>query len=124
MSVLRKSAWAFETSNGGNLAAGLIAAEGGSITLKSPTGQLLKLYYAALGIGLGVGISMPKLGRYKLPGASGSSESMPSSGTVYMAPDFKGSELAQTDFEGGCLFGEATAAYRMCSRKETKIIAR
>jgi len=54
-----------QTSNGGNLAAGLIAAEGGSITLKSPTGQLLKLYYAALGIGLGVGISMPKLGRYK-----------------------------------------------------------
>jgi hypothetical protein len=33
-----------------------------------------------------------------------------STGLVYMAPKFTGSELTQTDIEGGCLFGEATAA--------------
>jgi hypothetical protein len=35
---------------------------------------------------------------------------MSSKGRVYMAPEFKGSELTQDDLEGGCLFGEATAA--------------
>jgi hypothetical protein len=73
VTTLRESKWAFDTSNGGNLSAGLIAAEGGSITLKSPAGQFVKFYYAALGVGLGLGISMPKLGRYQLPGLSGSS---------------------------------------------------
>jgi len=82
VTTLRTSAWTFETSNGGNLAAGIAAVEGGSITLNDPSGKSLKFYYAALGVGLGYGVKLPKLGRYQLPGASGSSEMMYSTGRV------------------------------------------
>jgi len=78
MLTLRESKWTFETSNGGNIAAGLIAAEGGSITLKDPSGRPVRFYYGALGVGVGVGASLPKIGKYKVPPSSGSSESMPS----------------------------------------------
>jgi hypothetical protein len=108
--TLRLSKWTFSTSNGGNLAVGVAAAEGGSITLMDPDNKPIKFYYAALGIGVGVGIKMPKLGKFKLPGTSGSSESMSSYGTVYISPDFNRSELTASDIEGACLFGEATAA--------------
>ena len=110
MNSLKDSKWTFETSNGGNLAAGIVAVEGGSITLKDPSGKQVKFHYGAIGIGLGYGLKLPKLGRFQLPSGAGSSEVMYSAGTVYMAPEFKGEELAVSDIEGGCLFGEATAA--------------
>ena len=110
MTTLKQSKWMFDTSNGGNLAMGVIAAEGESITLKDPSGKTVKFYYAALGVGLGVGVALPKLGKFQLPGASGSSELMYSAGSVYMSPEFHGAELTVTDIQGGCLFGEASAA--------------
>jgi len=107
---LRESKWTFETSNGGNLGAGIVAVEGGSVTLKDPSGIIVKFHYGAIGVGLGFGVKLPKLGRFQLPTSSGSSEMMYSAGTVYMSPEFKGDELTVADIEGGCLFGEATAA--------------
>jgi hypothetical protein len=106
---LRRSHWRFVTSNGAGLAAGIFAAEGGSITLADPkTGNDVKLRYGALGLGGGVGFKLPKLGSLHIPGAAASSESMPSSGLVCMAPSFRGDELRADDFNGACCFLEVS----------------
>lgn len=104
----RASKWEFFTSNGGNLSAGIICAEGGSITLLEPnTKKKVVFYYGALGAGPSLGFKLPKLG--KITGVTGSAEDFPSSGTVRMCNQFKKSELSISDINGGCSFMEIGA---------------
>jgi hypothetical protein len=69
----------------------------------------VKFRYGAYGAGAGIGFKLPKLGHLPLPGAVGSSESFASGGYVYLTPQFKGTELAAADFNGGCCFLEFAA---------------
>lgn len=110
LGLARKSEWSFTTSNGGGVSAGIVGAEGGSVTLNNPTtNQNVRFAYGALGAGLGLGIKLPKLGRVHLPFVSaGSSESFDSRGRVFMAREFVGQELTVRDFCGGCYFIEVS----------------
>jgi hypothetical protein len=102
-----KSAWEFKTSNSGGLGVGVVAAEGGSVTLVDPnSGRLVKAYYGSVGAGISLGVKLPKLGRGHLPGMSGSSEELPSHGSVYLSRSFGGKDLVLTDFNGACCFLE------------------
>jgi hypothetical protein len=106
----RKSQWEFKTSNSGGLGVGIIAAEGGSVTLTEPgTRTLVKFYYGSIGAGLSFGVKLPKIGRVQIPGVSGSSEQFKSGGLVYMSRDFSAKELTIRDIRGGCFFAEASA---------------
>ncbi|MEY4579486.1 MAG: hypothetical protein RL701_4189 [Pseudomonadota bacterium] len=100
MKQLRASKWEFVTSNGGGISIGMGAGEGGSITLKEPQARKdVKFYYGALGAGLSWGVKIPKLGKVHVPGVSGSSESFPSYGTLYLTPSFARSELTVADVD-------------------------
>jgi hypothetical protein len=67
---------------------------------------LVVFYYAALGVGLSVGVKLPKIGRVQLPGATGSLEAFTSMGQVYMSGHFHKPELSVDDISGGCCFLE------------------
>ena len=109
--ILRPSAWTFVTSSGAGLTIGFFSAEGGSLTLAEPGTQgEVKLRYAALGAAAGFGFKLPKVGKLLVPGASGSLESFPSTGTVFMAPQFKGTDLSRQDFDGACSLVEVSGA--------------
>lgn len=109
MKLARASKWSFVTSNGGGVGVGFAAAEGGSITLNDPNTKVdTKFMYGGLGVGIGRGFKVPKIGRIHLPGITGSSESFPSSGNVWISQDFAGVELSASDIAGGCTFMETS----------------
>ena len=109
MKQIRRSKWEFNTSNGAGLSMGIVGAEGGSVTLKDPQGKPTVFYYGAVGAGLSVGVKLPKLGKIKLPGLTGSSEQFTSGGLLYMSPMFSRDELTVDDINGGCMFLEVGA---------------
>ena len=103
----RKSKWEFITSNGGALSLGIAGAEGGSVTLEEPqTKRRVTFYYGALGVGPSFGVKLPKIGKMKMPGVTGSSESFTSAGLVYMTREYSGKELKERDIGGGFCFVE------------------
>jgi hypothetical protein len=113
----RESQWKFVTCNGFGLSVGIIAGEGGTITLKEPGGGgEVKFYLGGIGAGVSVGVKLPKLkipkiNAGKISGGVGSLEAMTSGGRVYMAPTFGGTELTRRDIRGGCCFIEGNAGF-------------
>lgn len=66
----------------------------------------MKFYYGALGVGESFGVKLPKIGKMKLPAATGSSESFESRGRIYMTKQYARSELTESDIGGGFCFIE------------------
>jgi outer membrane protein OmpA-like peptidoglycan-associated protein len=102
---LRKSKkWKYETASSVAPTIAIIVAVGagkGTITLKHSTGSRILFHYASGGIGFGLGVDA---------GIGGSLEEFPSDGDVYMTHSFHGEDLQVSDFVGGCLLAEASAA--------------
>lgn len=112
---VNKSDWAYETGSSGGLGLGLFAGSGGSITLKNPKQELVRLRYGGLGVGASIGLRLPRVGKIELKikgkgaGIGGSAEAFPSTGEVFVADDLVGRELTRDDFTGPCLYVEAGA---------------
>lgn len=85
------SRWDYVTASGGGLTLAFVAGSGGSITLRSPTGENVKLHYSGIGAGLGMGAKLPRFGKVdikikgKSVGGVGAAEAFPSDGAVFVA---------------------------------------
>jgi hypothetical protein len=123
MSFLRPSQWTYETGATGGVSVEFVVASGGTIVLHDPTRSEQDFYYGGVGVGLGIGLKIPKiklpkmtLPEIKLPkvagrevGGAGSAKSFPSSGSVYMTSAFEGQELTRENIQGGTLYVDAGA---------------
>jgi hypothetical protein len=115
--VGKRSQWEFVTCNSLGASGGIIAGQGGTITLKDPASRsAVKFYLGAIGAGVSEGIKLPRLKLPKLPGGklaggTGSMEAMTSGGFVFMAPTFRGTELTRRDIRGACLFVEGSVGF-------------
>jgi hypothetical protein len=104
------SAWAFETFGSGGLGLGLIAAGGGTVILRAPSGEAHQFYYGGAGVGLSAGLKLPKIGKVQIPikksgltGAVGPT-SFPSTGMVLKTINASRPDLTQSDISGLCVF--------------------
>jgi hypothetical protein len=113
----KRSEWDFVTCNGLSVSGGVLAGEGGTITLREPSKKSdVRFYLGAVGAGISGGFRLPKLKVPRIQGAkigggAGSLEAMRSGGYVFMAPTFGGAELTRQDIRGGCLFVEGAAGF-------------
>jgi outer membrane protein OmpA-like peptidoglycan-associated protein len=95
-----KSAWKWVTSSGVSQSVLMVGGTGAQFVLKDPKGGTASFNYVSVGVGLTVGGSV---------GPNVSTESMMSTGEVYVSQALAGSDLRNIDFTGFCLVMEATA---------------
>lgn len=112
MMVKKISAWKFNTFGSGGLSLGFVSVSGGEVILNDPTGKATTFYYGGGGVGISLGLKIPKLGKVKigpLKGVSGSAgpTAFPSTGTLLITDNFAGNEFTQSDIQGVCMFVEA-----------------
>ena len=109
--ISKTSAWTFNTSGTGGLGVGFFAATGGELVLNPPSGDPKGFYYAAAGVGVGVGIKrIPKIGRIldsrglsEKGGANVAPKSFWNHGVVYVMDGCPNDDLRPEDFKGICL---------------------
>ena len=109
--LIRPSAWTFVTSGTGGVNVDIFAATGGAIDLLNPAGKPQNFHFGSAGVGAGVGIKLPKIGKLeirpeKLGKAIGgviAPKAFPNAGTIYMTSFFAGRELTPADFRGVCI---------------------
>ncbi len=112
VNVTRPSAWQFVTFGSGGLSLGVVAAEGGTVVLQSPSNREETFYYGGVGAGLSVGLRIPRIGRVQINTprgpltGSGGPTAFPSTGRLLITDSFHGQELALSDIQGPCLFTE------------------
>ncbi len=110
--IKKSSAWQFVTFGSGGLSLGVVAAEGGTVVLQSPSRREEIFYYGGAGVGLSAGLKIPKIGRVQiktrrgpLTGSGGPTE-FPSTGKLLITDSFQGEELLLSDIQGPCMFTE------------------
>lgn len=107
------SRWDYVTASGGGLTVAFVAGSGGSITLRSPTGENVKLNYSGIGAGIGIGAKLPRFGkvdikiRGKSVGGVGAAEAFPSDGAIFVADDLVAGDLTRDHIVGPCMYVEA-----------------
>ncbi|WP_460418596.1 hypothetical protein [Pseudomonas sp. microsymbiont 2] len=107
---LSVSDWKYKSASGGGLAVMFAAASGGMLTLTDPNKAEQQFRYGSLGVGVGAGAHLPRVGKINLlvrgksVGAVGTNEDFPAIGTVLVADSVAGRGLDRDDFKGGCLF--------------------
>ncbi len=116
ISIKKKSAWDFQTFGGGGVGVGWVAAAGGAVVLRNPTGTDETFYYGGAGGGASVGLKLPKIGKLqvKVPkvqgkqgfAAAGAPFSFPSGGALYVTDACSGPDLTKSDIQGLCVFVE------------------
>lgn len=110
MLELRKSSWKFSTAGNFGLNIDIFAVSGGQLILLDPKGKKVKFYYGGGGVGVGFGVTLPKIGKVEIKHLGKSiagtvgPESFPNHGEIFVTNFFKGSHLGAKDFEGACLF--------------------
>ncbi|MFN7929740.1 MAG: hypothetical protein U0Y68_17710 [Blastocatellia bacterium] len=110
--VTRQSAWQFVTFGSGGLSLGVVAAEGGTVVLRSPQSREETFYYGGAGVGLAAGLKIPRIGRVQINTprgpltGSGGPTAFPSTGSLFITASFDGSELSLSDIQGPCIFTE------------------
>lgn len=123
MSILRPSQWTYETGATGGISVEFVVASGGTIVLHDPARKEEDFWYGGLGVGIGIGLKLPKIKlpkmtipEIKIPkvagrevGGAGSAKSFPSSGAVYMTSSFEKQELTRSDIQGATLYVDAGA---------------
>jgi outer membrane protein OmpA-like peptidoglycan-associated protein len=95
-----KSAWQWVTSSGLSDSILMVGGTGAQFVLTDPRGGTASFNYVSVGVGLSVGGGI---------GPNVSTESMMSTGEVYVSQALAGSDLRNTDFTGFCLIMEASA---------------
>ncbi|MDH1632422.1 hypothetical protein [Pseudomonas mosselii] len=109
---LSVSDWKYKTASGGGLTVMFAAASGGLLTLTDPDKAEQQFRYGSLGVGVGAGARLPRVGKINLlvrgksVGAVGANEDFPAIGTVLVADSVAGRGLVRDDFKGGCVFLE------------------
>ncbi|BCD84988.1 hypothetical protein PSm6_13950 [Pseudomonas solani] len=109
------SRWGYVTASGGGLTVAFVAGGGGSITLRSPSGENVALRYGGLGAGVGFGAKLPRFGKVdikikgKSVGGTGAAEAFPSDGAVFVADDLVDRDLTRDDITGPCMYVEVNA---------------
>lgn len=109
---LSVSDWKYKTASGGGLTVMFAAANGGLLTLTDPNQAEQQFRYGSLGVGVGVGARLPRVGKINLlvagksVGAVGANEDFPAVGTVLVAESVAARGLVRDDFRGGCVFLE------------------
>ncbi len=109
--LIRPSAWTFVTSGTGGINVDICAATGGAVDLLDPAGKPQEFHFGSAGVGFGLGIKLPKIGKLeirpeKLGKAIGgviAPKAFPNAGMVYMTSFFSGRELSAADFRGICI---------------------
>ena len=123
MSWLRKSGWKYSTGAGGGASIEFVMASGGDIILTTPDERAQSFYYGGVGVGLGVGLKLPrvKLPKFTIPeikvpklagrnvGGAGSTFDFPSGGLVFMTSAFRGEELSRSDLQGATVYLDGSA---------------
>jgi|SRR5580658_2030809 outer membrane protein OmpA-like peptidoglycan-associated protein len=104
---MRTSKWTFNTSSGGSVGVGALAAGGGSLFFERPDGANVNFIYSAGGVSLGLGVL--KLGKTTFS-LTGSSKDMWNVGGVYISDSFTGADLDIDDFTGFCVIGDVTVS--------------
>jgi hypothetical protein len=110
ITIKKPSAWQFVTSSAGGLGVEFVAAEGGALYFQDPRGKADSFYYGSAGLGLGVGLKLPKIGKLQIRGKSFGAAlapaAFPNAGKLYILDTFKGDELKESDIQGVCMFLE------------------
>lgn len=112
LTIKSPSSWNFVTSSTGGLGVEFVAAEGGTIYFKDPSGKDVSFSYGAAGVGIAAGLKLPKIGKMQVnvkgKGVVGAiaPASFPNAGKLYVLDTFAGAELTQSDIRGVCLFVE------------------
>lgn len=113
MQRLRQSGWAYETAANGGLGVGFVVASGGNILLRDPGGSVQSFWYGGVGAGLSVGLRIPRFPKVQLRGeavsGAGAAYAFPSTGSVFMTPQFRGQELARGDLQGCTMYIDGAA---------------
>ncbi|CAI8933456.1 Toxin protein Tse4 [Pseudomonas soli] len=109
---LSVSDWEYKSASGGGLTVMFAAASGGLLTLTDPDKAEQQFRYGSLGVGVGAGARLPRVGKINLlvrgksVGAAGTNADLPAIGTVLVTDSVASRGLVRDDFRGGCVFLE------------------
>ena|SRR5437660_5829165 len=112
ITIKKESAWQFVTSSTGGFGIEFVAAEGGALYLKDPSGKPDSFYYGSAGLGLAIGFKLPKIGklnvriRGKSVGGAVAPAFLPNAGKLYVLDGCQRNELTESDIQGVCMFLE------------------
>jgi hypothetical protein len=112
LTIKHESAWKFQTSSSGGIGVEFVAAEGGSIVFKDPSGAIVSFPYGAAGAGLTAGFKLPKIGKLALNvkgksvGGVLAPSFFPNTGTLYVLDSFDAEDFKRSDITGVCMFAE------------------
>ena len=104
--IKHESAWKFQTSSSGGIGVEFVAAEGGSIILKDPSGAVVSFPYGGAGAGLTAGFKLPKIGKIALNvkgksvGGVIAPSFFPNAGGLYVLDSFEGDDFKRSDITG------------------------